>query len=153
MKRSRTGRRIDLVRGLAWAVLLAAGLVGCATSAPQPPHEAGVEHIVLVWLKDPNDSAARDALVEASLGFARIEGVLDVRVGDPIESDRAIVQDDFDLAIVVSLRDRDALTAYLAHPEHARAGRELLGPAAARVLVYDLAVAGRARSDASAGSP
>lgn len=108
----------------------------------------GIEHVVLVWLKDPSDVRARDALVRASLAFVAIDGVLDVRVGAPVASDRPMVDDGFDLGIVVHLRDRAALAAYLAHPDHVRAGRELLGPEAERVVVYDVEVDAGATSAA-----
>ncbi len=121
-------------RLIATAVLTSLVLGACA--AP-PPGEPGVAHVVIVWLNDPDDSEARAALVHASLGFESIDGVEQVLVGGPIESDRPIVDDSFDLSIVVVLRDRAALETYLAHPDHVRAGREVLAPAAARVLVYD----------------
>jgi len=144
-------RRVVAACALAAVCALAAA---CATQppAPAPEPEPGIVHVVLVWLRDPADRNARERLTQASLAFAGIDGVMDVRVGGPVPSERPIVDDSFDLAIVVSLRDRHALDAYLAHPEHARAGREVLAPAAARVLVYDVEVGDAARP-AVAGLP
>ncbi len=134
-------------------------LAACSTPAPAPTGPAAVQprvaHVVIVWLKDPSDVAAREALVRATLGFESIDGVVDVQVGGPIPSEREIVDDTFDLYILVMLRDRDALDAYLAHPDHVRAGRELLAPAAARVLVYDSDVGSQEpyRPDATHAAP
>lgn len=136
--------RVGALFVLSLALLTSAGPSLAQTPGPEPEPEQSVEHVVLVWLKDPASTRVREALIGASLAFTAIEGVEDVRIGGPIESERPNVDDGFDLGIVVSLRDRDALAHYLAHPDHVRAGRELLAPEAARVLVYDVDVGHRA---------
>jgi len=137
---------------LAVALLAALGLSGSDATADDDARSGGVEHVVLVWMKDPTDMHARDALIRASLAFKAIDGVIDVQVGGPVESERPVVEDGFDLGIIVHLRDREALSHYLAHPDHIRAGREVLGPEAARVVVYDVEVDVRANT-ADAGPP
>lgn len=99
---------------------------------------ARVNHVVLCWLKDPDDKAVRQQIVEASEGFRSIPGVLDVRIGKALPSARTIVDDSFDIGIVVVCRDAEALQEYLDHPQHAAAARTLIRPAARKILVYDI---------------
>lgn len=94
--------------------------------------------MVLVWLKQPGDAEGRAALIEGARSFRSIPGVLGVRAGTALPSEREVVDDSFDVALVISFDDADALAAYELHPDHVRAVEELLKPLAERVLVYDL---------------
>jgi len=123
---------------LATLVVLAAAATSCRTPRAAP---AGVEHVVVVWLRQPGDAAARQRIIEASKAFEAIPGVLAVRVGTALPSDRPVVDDSFDVALVVSLRDRDALATYLEHPLHKAAVEEVLRPLVARFVVYDASLA------------
>ena len=57
--------------------------------------------------------------------------------GGAIKSDRAIVDDSFDVGIVVEVRNEVDLKKYLEHPIHQNAKKEVLLPLVDRVLVYD----------------
>lgn len=120
-------------------VLAAVGAgAGCSTVGPgREGGESEVTHVVLFWLKEPGNEAHRARVVEASRGFATIPGVLDVSVGSVVASDRAIVDDSFDVGLVIRLRDERALADYLVHPRHEQAARDLLLPLAEKVVVYD----------------
>ena len=61
-------------------------LAGCSTF--REVHQGKVHHVVLCWLKDAGNATQRRRIVEASKSFREIPGVLDVRVGQAIESDR-----------------------------------------------------------------
>ena len=63
--------------------------------------------------------------------------MLQVSAGEPIESDRPIVDDSFDVAITITFASQAAFDAYLAHPDHRRANAEVLAPLVERVVVYD----------------
>ena len=71
--------------------------------------------------------------------FNRIPSVLEARAGNPIMSERSIVDDSFDVGIIVEVRDEDGLKEYLDHPIHQKAKKEVLLPLIDRVLVYDFA--------------
>ena len=69
--------------------------------------------------------------------FRNIPGVLEVRVGEVIESDRAIVDDSFDVAILVVVPDGKYLKDYLDHPLHQTTKTQVLLPLVEKVVVYD----------------
>ena len=53
------------------------------------------------------------------------------------ESDRKIVDDSFDVGILIQVQDEAALQQYLDHPRHQKAKDEILLPLIEKVLVYD----------------
>lgn len=97
-----------------------------------------VNHVVLCWLKNPRDTATRDEIIRVSRSFQRIPGVVGVRAGTALPSGRAIVDDSYDIGLVITCRDREALQAYLDHPRHREAAEALIRPAARKILVYDI---------------
>ena len=110
----------------------------CVRLLPPPePAIPRLHHVVVCWLKQPGDAAARRRIIEASEALAEIPGVLQVSAGEPIESDRPIVDDSFDVAITITFASQAAFDAYLAHPDHRRANAEVLAPLVERVVVYD----------------
>ncbi len=105
---------------------------GCGDNEP-----ARLHHIVLVWLKLPGNPTHRSHLIKVSESFAAIPGVKSVAVGEPLLSDREIVDDSFDIAIDLTFEDKHALQSYLNHPDHLRAVEVSLKPLADRIVVYD----------------
>ena len=94
-------------------------------------------HVVLCWLKEPGNNSQQQEIIEMTESFREIPSVLDARAGQAIKSDRAIVDDSFDVGIVVEVRNEDDLKKYLEHPIHQNAKNEVLLPLVDRVLVYD----------------
>ena len=118
------------------ALLLTAG--AAASDASEEPAPRGrVLHVVVVWLASPGDAAARARVIEASRSFERIPGVLSVRAGPPLSGDSPILDASFDVGVVMEFEDADALAAYLAHPRHLAATRDVLRPLSERVVAYD----------------
>lgn len=107
-----------------------------------PGHGASVLHVVFVWLKDPGNAAHRAQVIEASRSFADIDGVLEVRAGEPVASDRSIVDDSFDVGIYLRFATIDDMRAYLSDERHESALRDVLQPVTERYLVYDIAEPG-----------
>ena len=68
-----------------------------------------------------------------------VEGVLNARAGNPIMSDRDIVDDSFDVGIIIEVKDMEGLKNYLDHPIHQKAKKDVLLPIVERILVYDFA--------------
>ncbi|MBT3636260.1 MAG: Dabb family protein [Opitutae bacterium] len=97
-----------------------------------------IHHFVLCWLKEPGNLEHRKQIIEASKTFRRIPGVLEARAGVAVPSDRTIVDDSFDVGILIVVRDKDSLSSYLEHPLHQRAKEDTLLPLVAKILVYDL---------------
>ena len=127
-------------------VLFASGLslllTSCAQLNCQPAPKAGqVEHVVLVWLNEPGNAAIKDKMVAACRTFPReIDGILSLSIGDALPSDREVVDDSFDLGIVLRFKDKAALDAYEKHPVHVKAVKEVLAPNASKLKVYDVSV-------------
>jgi heme-degrading monooxygenase HmoA len=96
-----------------------------------------VQHIVICWLKTPGDRAAAERLANASRKFAEIPGVLDVRAGQVLKSDREIVDSSFDVAVILTFESHFALADYLNHPAHKKAVKDTLRPLTAKIVVYD----------------
>ncbi len=99
---------------------------------------SGVEHIVICWLKNPGNEQERQRVIEASKKFKDIPGVVGVKAGAPLVSERETVDDSFDVAVVISFVSAQDLAAYEDHPEHLRAVEEVLIPLVERFIVYDV---------------
>ena len=110
-------------------------LVGC--SSIEPAHDHVLHHVVLCWLKEPGNARHRHQIIEVSKSFRKIPWVLEVRAGQVVSSDREIVDDSFDVAILVVVPDQKHLAEYLAHPVHQKAKSEILLPLVDRIVVYD----------------
>jgi hypothetical protein len=107
------------------------------------PPSGTVAHVVVCWLKQPGDEAARQAMIDRSREFATLPGVVRVTAGRAIPSDRPTVDSSYDVAVLITFRDRAALQAYDVHPIHRKAVAEVLKPLAAKVVLYDLEDSGR----------
>jgi len=99
--------------------------------------DSRVRHIVLCWLKEPGSETARRKLIEATEALGDLPGVVAVAAGVPLESDRPVVDDSFDVGIVFTFEDSEALAAYQVHPRHRKAVEKVLQPLVERLLVYD----------------
>jgi hypothetical protein len=98
----------------------------------------GLYHVVLMWLKEPGDMEAKKKIAEASSSFADIPGVLSVRVGESVASERDIVDDSFDLGIILSFPNKDIMQKYLTHPIHKKAVHDIIRPLVKKITVYDI---------------
>ena len=100
--------------------------------------EAGyVQHVVIGWLNEPGNAEARRKVMKASYAFAEIPGVLSVSAGPSLPSERAVVESSYDVGVVITLKDATALAAYLEHPKHIQAVKEVLQPLIKKMIVYD----------------
>jgi len=126
----------DSMRSLALLSLLV--LPGCISiEIGTPPKQDFIHHFVLCWLKEPGNAEHRQQIVEATESFRKIPGVLVARAGQVIPSDRSIVDDSFDVGILILVPDDKRLTEYLEHPIHQKAKEEVLLPLVEKIVVYD----------------
>lgn len=102
----------------------------------EPPTQR-VNHVVICWLKEPGDKVQQAQIIQASKEFKKIPGVLEVRAGKVIPSERKVVDSSFDVAIFLSFETEKDLQAYLDHPDHVAAVNQILKPFTSKVLVYD----------------
>lgn len=111
---------------------------GAYQSIAEQSREPPLSHVVLVWLKEPGNHVAINRITEASHGFKAVPGVLSVQVGKPAPSERPIVDDSFDLGIIISFPDKAAMNRYLTHPIHRDAVHDIIKPLTRKILVYDI---------------
>lgn len=122
--------------------VVAALVLNACTSCPFGHHTTAagkVEHIVLVWLKKPGNSADRATVIAATKQFqAGIRQIQHISVGQVVPSDRDIVDDSFDVGFVMRFANKEDMTAYEQHPVHVNTVKEKLLPLAKKILVYDI---------------
>ena len=94
-------------------------------------------HFVLCWLKEPKNEVHRQKIIEVTKSFRDIPVVLNAQAGQVIMSDREIVDDSFDVGILIVTKNQKDLQKYLDHPIHQQAKKEVLLPLVERILVYD----------------
>lgn len=126
-------RRSFLVLLLASAVAPVPPAVADSISATGPSYV----HVVLVWLKEPGNMMHRRRVIEASRRFEALPGVLQVRVGESVQSDREVVDDSFDVGLYLTFASQEDLQAYLVDERHKATLRDVLKPLTARYIVYD----------------
>ena len=97
-----------------------------------------IEHIVIIWLKQPGNTQAQDTVIKASQALKTIPGVISLRSGKAVPSQRTIVDSSYDVALIISLINQAALDAYLVHPTHRKLLEEIMKPLVDRIRVYDV---------------
>ena len=103
-----------------------------------PAAQADVTHVVFSWFKPDAPAGALEAAIENGAGLAGIPGVLELRSGAAVPSERSIVDDSFDIGLTMRFADIETMNAYLAHPDHVAYVETFIKPYAARILVYDI---------------
>lgn len=99
--------------------------------------QAGVEHIVLLWLKQPGNQQHRQQLIDASKTLKAIALIEQLKIGAVLHSDRAIVDDSFDLGLIMTFTSSANMQQYLQHPLHISIVKEKIKPLVAKIVVYD----------------
>ena len=112
-------------------------LPACQQGKDRLDSTSKVHHVVICWLKESGNKEARQKIIEASQGFAAIPGVINVRSGSVIHSEREIVDNSFDVAIYLSFENEQKLQDYLVHPIHKNAVKEILKSLVSKIVVYD----------------
>lgn len=119
------------------AIALSAALL-LASLSPAPAEPRGrVTHVVIFWLKHPENDAERAALRHASESFRTMPGIVHVEVGNSLPVQRAGIEQAFDLSVVFTFADRAALERFAKDPEHAAAVEKVLKPLVKRFVVFD----------------
>ncbi len=126
---------------LVWLIL---GLSACALIPPPAAQSQGDQghliHVVLIWLQEPGNPDHRADIIAAAQDLAQIPGVEDLRVGRVVSSDRAVVEDSYDVGLMLRFRGPEQLRAYLEHPVHLSTVKARFVPLMARYQVLDFAL-------------
>lgn len=124
-------------------LLLAALGFAAAGHAQQPDNTAGgkAHHVVIIWLKQHGDAAARQKYIDGSKRLANLPGVIAYNIGTvgAIKRERPspAVDDSYDIAITSSFESKEALENYLQNPEHHKVVFDVLKPLVEKYKVYD----------------
>lgn len=141
---------MNKTRSVLSVVAVLALLAGCQnTPQKQPKWPGEVNHVVICWLKNPNDGEAMLRLIAASNSFRQIPGVIAVHAGPRLELPGSStparggpkgtnpVDDTFDLGVVITFVNKDALQSYQIDPIHQQAVRDVLVPYVREYRTYD----------------
>ena len=115
--------------------LLLLTLTGCSSIS----RATGIKHLVLCWLKQPDHVEDINRVIETSKELSAIPGIIDIAAGTAIASDREIVDDTFDVGLVMTFENVDTMKSYLSHEDHIRRVNLVFRPLCQRILVYDIA--------------
>lgn len=96
-----------------------------------------VSHVVVVWLKEPGNAQMREQFIKASRALESLPGVVSRHVSTVIPSDRAKVDDTFDVAVTVTFENAAALKTYMQSKKHKNMLKDQLRPLVNRVVVYN----------------
>lgn len=118
-----------------FALLLLLG--GCSQMPASQSRDGRVNHLILIWLKDSGNLEQRQQIIEATRTLRQIPGVISVRVGSVIPSDRSVVDDSFDVGVQMLFADRQSMKRYTANPEHLRTVNQVVMPLTKRLVIYD----------------
>lgn len=103
----------------------------------ESPAADGIVHVVIIWLKEPGNVEHREVIVSGTKKLRDIPGVLDLRVGQVVPSDREVVDSSYDVAIYLRFANKEDLNSYLVHPIHHNTVKEEFLPVIDRYKVFD----------------
>ena len=84
-----------------------------------------------------SNSKEQQAMEKNSKELKNIPGVLEVSTGKVLRSARVIVDDTFDVSIIIKFASKEYLKDYLVHPIHIKIANEVIKPLANKITVYD----------------
>lgn len=93
-------------------------------------------HSVYFWLRDDLAPSATSTFVEGIRSLSAIDCVQQGFIGVPAATDRAIIDQSYSYALVLSFADAAAQDAYQVHPVH-DAFRESCGGSWSKIVIYD----------------
>lgn len=100
--------------------------------------QSQIQHIVIIWLREPGNVSHRQTLIKASQQLTEIPGVISVEGGEVITDNRPVVDSSFDVALSFRLQDKQALREYVQHPLHKKLLKDVFKPLIEHYRVYDV---------------
>ena len=119
------------------SIILALSLTCFPSQADNFKNEDPVYHVVLIWLKTYRNEMRINKIINASKELKNIPGVLEVSTGKVVRSARVIVDDTFDVSIIIKFASKEYLKDYLVHPIHVKIANEVIKPLANKITIYD----------------
>ena len=94
-------------------------------------------HIVIFWTEPSVPTAADELVAGANEYLKSIPGILHFHVGRMASSNRAVVDQTYQVALNLVFPDKRIQDAYQAHPQHLEFVEKVLKRVCKRVVVYD----------------
>ncbi len=94
-------------------------------------------HVVIFWTKPELPNAADDLVAGMEKYLRPIPGVLAFQVGRMVKSERAVVDQSYQVALNLQFEDKTAESAYQVHPLHLDFVEKCFKPNCARAVIYD----------------
>lgn len=96
-----------------------------------------LKHTVVFWLQPESAAETADSMAEFYRGkITKVAGVEEVQVGRPVNSERDVVDDSYDLMTFVTFTDEASAASWQTDPVHDEF-RNRFESHFARVVVYD----------------
>ena len=92
---------------------------------------------MLFWLKRPGNVDDQNYLLRALRTLRRVRGVNEVRFGRPLPGYRPSLEQSFDLGVVMTFRDREALGKFERDQRREQAIDAMLRPLVRQYTVYN----------------
>lgn len=125
------------MKNITFLVFVLVLAMSCSNANKNTMNEPPIQHIVILWLHEPGNPEQRHKLIDAAEVLKEIPGVITVSAGEPLPSDRAIVDDSFDVAYIFTFENQESMRHYLTHDDHKEVVASLIKPLVAKMLVYD----------------
>ena len=105
--------------------------------APSVSAEQLITHVVVVWVNDDVSDQQISKIIEEAQILRSINVVQDLKIGRPVESERAIVDDSFSFALSVTFKNSADMQAYSIDETHIAYVKSALKPVLKKIVVYD----------------
>jgi hypothetical protein len=99
--------------------------------------QADIHHVLLIWLKEPGNKLHRQQVIDATRQLASIPELKQLRLGEPVASERAHIDDSFDVGIYMTFADEAAMGRYIQDENHKIIVRDKIKPIIEKVIGYD----------------
>jgi hypothetical protein len=122
------------------SILLLLSAIGCQSEdrlGPSGLPQGTVTHVVFISLYDRADKMAQNEILAAGQKLEKISGVIRVSGGVVLPSNRAGVDNSFDVAFVMTFRNEADLNHYLDDPAQVSIKQTVLDRYAKKYVVYD----------------
>lgn len=111
----------------------------CSYSIKSPrPAIPEIHHVVLLWFKpEYRTDSVIQRIKRETLALKDTGEITSIKVGEAIQSERAVVDDSFDLAVMMTFSDSEAMNRYLSAPAHKEFVKRYIAGKTERLTVYD----------------
>ena len=94
-------------------------------------------HVVIFWTRPGHPEAAEELRAAAQKYLSTIPGISHFHVGRMVPSQRAVVDQSYQVALNVQFADKKAQDDYQVHPAHLEFVEKVFKPRCQKVVVYD----------------